>query len=81
MATSISWLWSLLWNFYPLYIFLPIFAVQFPFIHAVPVYVTYWCLREENAREEADRRNDLYAIRDELKERRIEENRRRWESK
>lgn len=81
VATSFSWLWSLLWNFYPLYIFLPIFAVQFPFIHAVPVYVTYWCLKEENAREEADRRNDLYAIRDELKQRRLEENRRRWESK
>ncbi len=80
VATSFSWLWSLLWAFHPIYIFLPIFAIQFPFIHAVPVYVTYWCLKEEEAGEEAARLDDHYAIRDALKERAIEENQKRWQS-
>lgn len=78
VATSFSWLWSLLWEFHPLYLFLPIFAVHFVFIHSIPAYIIYWCLKQEEAAEEAARRDDHYAIRDAIRERMIEENQRRW---
>ena len=58
-----------------------IFAVQFIFIYAAPAYIIYWCLKEEEAIDEAARHDDLYAIRESLKDRMIEENQKEWESK
>ena len=55
--------------------------MQFIFIYAAPAYIIYWCLKEEEAIDEAARHDDLYAIRESLKDRMIEENQKEWESK
>ena len=66
---------------FPIHVFLLIFAVEYVFFYSVPTYIIYWCLREEEAIDEAAKRDEFYAIRDSLKERMIEENRKEWESK
>jgi hypothetical protein len=80
-AIGFSWLWSLLWSFPPIHMFLLIFALQFPFFYAPPAYIVYWCLKEEGTVDEAAEREDFYAIRDTLVERAIEENQKEWKSK
>ena len=80
-GTCFSWLFSLLLKFPPLHIFLAIFAVQFVFLYSVPTYIIYWCLKEEEAIDEAAKRDDFYAIRESLKDRVIEENQEEWKSK
>ncbi len=80
-AICFAWMWSLLWQFLPLHKFLAVFAVEFGFIYAIPAYIIYWCLKEEEAIDEAKKRDDIYAIRDALKDRAIEENLKEWESK
>ena len=80
-GTCLSWLLSLLFAFLPIHIFLAIFAVQFVFIYSVPAYIIYWCLKEEEAINEAASSDDLYTIRESLKDRLIEENRKEWEFK
>ena len=80
-GTCFSWLWSLLWAFLPLHVFLAYFTVQFVFIYSIPTYIIYWCLKEEEEIDEAARRDDFYAIRESLKDRMIEENQKEWESK
>ena len=55
--------------------------MEFVFIYAIPSYIIYWCLKEEEAIDEAEKRDDIYAIRESLKDRMIEENQKEWESK
>ena len=74
-------LMSTLLCMFPLHVFLVIFAVEYVFFYSAPTYIIYWCLKEEEAIDEAARRDDFYVIRDSLKDRAIEENRKEWESK
>ena len=56
-------------------------AVEVVFFYSAPACIIYWCLKEEEAMDEEAKRDDLFVIRESLKDRMIEENRKEWESK
>lgn len=66
---------------FSLFVVVVLIAVEAVFFYAAPACIIYWCLKEEEASDEEAKRDDLYVIRDALKDRMIEENRKEWESK